>query len=105
MEKFAPLQQIIEIYTISRETVRGILRKYRIDYYKDDDNLYINFKEFHHVYTTKYNPCLFIVEDKPREERKFIIESSINRTFFNIFREPVNYKQKKLWSVAIAYAR
>ena len=104
MEKFAPLQQIIEIYTISWETVRGILRKYRIDYYKDDEDLYINFKEFHQVYTTRYNPCLFTLEDKPREERKFIIETTINRTFFNIFREPVDYKHKNLKRIAMTYA-
>lgn len=103
MEKFISLQEILEIYCISRKLVRNVLRNYPIDSYKDNGEIYINFKEFHKIYTTKYNPVLFTVEEKQKEERKLILENSINRTFFNIFREPVNYK-KKLRRIGIAYA-
>ena len=55
------------------------------------------------IYTTKYNPVLFTIEEKQKEEkRKLILENSINRTFFSIFCEPVNYK-KKLRHISIAY--
>ena len=80
------------------------MRNYRVDFYKSEDELYINFEDFHKVYTTKYNPSLFTLEDKPKEERKIVIESSINRTFFNIFREPVSCKQKRVGRIAMAYA-
>ena len=104
MEKFATLQEIIEIYCISRKLVRDILRHYRVDCYKQENEIYINLKEFHKVYTTKYNPVLFTIsEEKKKEERKFIIENKINRTFLNIFSSPVDYK-KKLKNIAMAYA-
>jgi hypothetical protein len=63
MEKFVSLQEIMEIYCISRKLVRNILRNYRVDYYKEDE-LYINLKDFHKVYTAKYNPVLFVVDEK-----------------------------------------
>ncbi|MBO7095316.1 hypothetical protein J6V86_03995 [bacterium] len=103
MEKFVSLQEILEIYCISRKLVRNVLRNYRVDYYKDNNDIYINLKEFHKIYTTKYNPVLFTIEEKQKEEkRKLILENSINRTFFSIFCEPVNYK-KKLRHISIAY--
>lgn len=98
MEKFVSLQEILEIYCISRKLVRDVLRNYKVDFYKQDDEIYINLKEFHHVYTSKYNPALFTIEEK-----KPILESNINRTFFNIFSEPVDYKQK-LKKIAMSYA-
>ena len=98
MEKFVSLQEIIEIYCISRKLVRDILRHYNIDCYKQEDTIYINLKEFHKIYTSKYNPVLFTLEEK-----KPTIESSVNRTFFNIFSEPIDYK-KKLRRMSIAYA-
>lgn len=104
MEKFATLQEILEIYCISRKLVRDILRHNCVDCYKKDDEIYINFKEFHKVYTTKYNPVLFIVEDKPKEEKKLVIENTINRTFFNIFSTPVDYRKKLKRHIAISYA-
>jgi hypothetical protein len=103
MEEFLSLQEIIEIYCISRKLVRDILRHHNVDCYKQEDTIYINFKEFHQIYTTKYNPVLFRVEDIQKEERKNIIENNLNRTFFSIFSEPINYKQK-LRKIAIAYA-
>ena len=104
MEKFATLQEIIEIYCISRKLVRDILRHYKVDCYKKEDEIYINLKEFHKVYTTKYNPVLFTIsEEKKQEERKFIIENKISKTFFNIFSEPVNCKQN-LRKMVMAYA-
>lgn len=99
MEKFVSLQEIIEIYCISRKLVRDILRHYGVDCYKQEDEIYINFKEFHQIYTKKYNPVLFTVEEK-----KSTIENSINKTFFSIFSEPIDYKQKKLKHIAMAYA-
>lgn len=98
MENFASLQEILEIYCISRKLVRDILRHYGVDCYKKEDEVYINFKEFHQIYTTKYNPVLFKIEEK-----KPVIENTINRTFFNIFSEPVDYKQK-LKKFTISYA-
>ena len=105
MEKFATLQEIIEIYCISRKLVRSVLRHYKVNFYKQDGEIYINLKEFHHVYTTKYNPALFTIEEKQKGEIiKPIIESKINRTFLNIFTTPVDYHQKKLRKIAINYA-
>ena len=105
MEKFATLQEIIEIYCISRKLVRNVLRHYKVDFYKKEDEIYINLKEFHQVYTTKYNPALFTLEEKQKGEIiKPIIESKINRTFLNIFTTPVDYHAKKLKKLAINYA-
>ncbi len=104
MKDFLPLQEIIRIYCISRKLVRDILRHYNVDSYKKNDEIYINFKEFHKVYTTKYNPALFTIEEEKKEIIKPIIENKINKTFFNIFTEPVDYHQKKLRKVAVAYA-
>ena len=104
MEKFVTLQEIIEIYCISRKLVRDVLRHYRVDSYKQEDEIYINLKEFHKVYTTKYNPVLFTIEERQEEKRKFNIENSLNRTFFIIFSKPVDYKQKKLKDISITYA-
>jgi hypothetical protein len=105
MEKFATLQEIIEIYCISRKLVRNVLRHYRVDFYKQDGEIYINLKEFHQVYTTKYNPVLFTIEEKQKGEIiKPTIETKINRTFLNIFTTPVDYHQKKLRKIAINYA-
>ena len=104
MEKFATLQEIIEIYCISRKLVRNVLRHYRVEFYKQDGEIYINLKEFHQVYTTKYNPVLFTIEEKQKGEIiKPTIETKINRTFLNIFTTPVDYHQKKLRKIAINY--
>ena len=97
MQKFVSLQEIIEIYCISRKLVRDILRHYSVDCYKQDDTIYIDLKEFHKVYTSKYNPALFIVEEKST------IENSLNKTFFNIFSEPVDCKQR-LRKLVMSYA-
>ena len=106
MEKFATLQEIIEIYCISRKLVRDILRHYNVDCYKKDDEIYIDLKEFHKIYTSKYNPVLFVVDEKKEEKRELlkpIMENKINKTFFNIFSEPVNCKQN-LRKMVMAYA-
>jgi len=97
MEKFATLQEIIEIYCISWKLVRDVLRHYKVDFYKQEDTIYINLKEFHQIYTKIYNPALFTIEEKPT------IESSLNRTFFNIFSEPVDCKQR-LRKLVMSYA-
>ena len=105
MEKFVSLQEIVEIYCISRKLVRDILRHHKVDCYRRDDEIYINYKEFHKVYTTKYNPALFTIsEEKKEEEKKFIIENKVNRTFLNIFSTPVDYKKKLKRNIAISYA-
>ena len=98
MEKFVSLQEIIEIYCISRKLVRDVLRHYKVDYYKQNDVIYINLKEFHQIYTSKYNPSLFTIEDK-----KPTIENTLNKTFFNIFSEPVDCKQR-LRKLVMSYA-
>lgn len=108
MGKFISLQGIIEIYCVSRKLVRDIARHYNVDCYKEDDEIFVNFKEFHKVYTTKYNPVLFTLEENKDEKKEIIkptIENTINRTFFSIFSTPVNYHQKKLKKLAIAYVR
>ena len=98
MGKFVSLQEIIEIYCISRKLVRDVLRHYKVDYYKQNDVIYINLKEFHQIYTSKYNPSLFTIEDK-----KPIIENTLNKTFFNIFSEPVDCTQR-LRKLVMSYA-
>ena len=97
MQKFVSLQEIIEIYCISRRLVRDILRHYSVDCYKQDDTIYIDLKKFHKIYTSKYNPALFTLEEKST------IENSLNRTFFNIFSEPVDCKQR-LRKLVMSYA-
>ena len=72
MEKFATLQEIIEIYCISRKLVREILRHYRVDCYKQEDEIYINLNEFHKVYTSKYNPVLFTISEEKNTRREKI---------------------------------
>ena len=106
MEKFVSLQEIMEIYCISRKLVRDILRHYNVDYYKEDV-LYINLKDFHKIYTKKYNPVLFVVDEKEGSKKEIIkpvLETKINRTFLNIFSTPVDYKKKLKRNIAIAYA-
>lgn len=102
MQKFVSLQEIIEIYCISRKLVRDILTHYWVDCYKQEDEIYIDVMEFHKVYTTKYNPALFTIEEK-KEEKRTLIENTINKTFFNIFSEPVNCKQR-LRKLVMSYA-
>ena len=105
MEQFATLQEIIEIYCISRKLVRNVLRHYQVDFYKQEGEIYINLKEFHQVYTKKYNPALFTIDENQKKETiKPIIENKINRTFLNIFTTPIDYHQKKLRKIAMAYA-
>jgi hypothetical protein len=99
MEKFVSLQEITGIYCISRKLVRDILRHYRIDCYKNEDVIYINLKDFHKIYTSKFNPSLFNEE----ENKKTTIENKINRTFFSIFSEPINCKQS-LRKMVMTYA-
>ena len=102
MENFASLQEIMWIYCISRKLVRDILRNYKVDNYKKEDEIYINLKEFYQIYTKKYNPALFTI-DEQQEIKKPIIENKLNRTFFNIFSEPINCKQR-LRNMVMAYA-
>ena len=97
MQKFVSLQEIIEIYCISRRLVRDILRHYSVDCYKQEGTIYIDLKKFHKIYTSKYNPALFTLEEKST------IENSLNRTFFNIFSEPVDCKQR-LRKLVMSYA-
>ena len=103
MEKFVSLQEIIEIYCISRKLVRDVLRHHKIDFYKQEDVIYINLKEFYQIYTANYNPALFTIEEKVEENWKSIFESKLNKTFFSIFSEPVNCKQN-LRNLVMAYA-
>ena len=42
MKNFVTLQEIIEIYCISRKLVRNILRHYDVDCYKKEDEIYID---------------------------------------------------------------
>lgn len=105
MSNFLSLHEILAIYCISWKIVREILRNYRVDFYKDDE-LYINIREFHKVYTTKYNPTLFREDElewKQEERRKLPLENSLNRTFFSMFTLPVDSK-KKIKKLSIAYA-
>ena len=102
MNKFATLQEIIENYRISRKLVRNVLRHYKVDFFKQNHEIYINMKEFYDVYTAKYNPALFKVEEALEEIQKPTFETKLNRTFFSIFSEPVNCKQK-LRNLVMAY--
>jgi hypothetical protein len=64
MEKFASLQEILDMYCISWKLVRNILRHHKIDFYKQEDIISINLKEFYQIYTANYNPALFTIEEK-----------------------------------------
>lgn len=103
MKRFISLQEIVEIYCISRKLVRDILMRYCVDCYKKEDVIYIDFKGFHKIYTTKYNPALFTIEEEPKEQKKPTIETNLNRTFFSIFSTPVNCKQE-LRKLVMSYA-
>jgi hypothetical protein len=103
MKKYISLQEIVEIYCISRKLVRDVLMRYSVDCYKQEDVIYIDFKSFHKIYTTKYNPTLFPLEEEVREQKKTVIENSLNRTFFSIFSEPINCKQR-LRNMVMAYS-
>lgn len=103
MKNFVTLQEIIEIYCISRKLVRNILRHYDVDCYKKEDEIYIDLWSFHKIYTSKYNPTLFSLKEEYKETRKTTIENSINRTFFSIFSEPINCKQR-LRNLVMNYA-
>jgi hypothetical protein len=94
MEKFATLQAIIENYCISRKFVRNILSRYSINCYKEEDIIYIDFKRFHQIYTSKYNPALFVIEETAEETQKPDIKNALNRTFFNMFSKPMKCKQE-----------
>lgn len=98
MKIFVTLQEINEIYCVSRKLVRDILRHYNVDFYKQDDEIYINLKDFHKVYTAKYNPVLFTIEEK-----ESLMENTLNKTFFSLFSEPVDCKQK-LRKLVMAYS-
>ena len=45
MKNFVTLQEINEIYCVSRKLLRDILRHYNVDFYKQDDEIYINLKD------------------------------------------------------------
>ena len=97
MKEFVTLEDVKNIYCISWRIIRDILRNNRVHFYEDREILYINFKEFHNVYTSKYNPALFTEEDcnsvvKKQEILKEVAENKENRTFFNIFTAPVDSK-------------
>lgn len=97
MKEFVTLEDVKSIYCISRRIIRDILRNNRVHFYEDRDILYINLGEFHKVYTSKYNPALFTEEDCNRviEKKQIlqeVVETKENRTFFNIFTKPVDYK-------------
>ena len=97
MKEFVTLEDVKNIYCISWRIIRDILRNNRVHFYEDREMLYINFKEFHKVYTSKYNPALFTEEDCDRvvekqEVLKEIVDSKENRTFFSIFTRPVDRK-------------
>ena len=101
MNKFATLQEIVEIYCISRKLVRDILRHYNVDCYKEEKTIYIDLKGFYKVYTTKYNPSLFVVEEKVEKVQKPVKKA--NRTLFSFFTRPVTCKQE-LRNLVMAYA-
>ncbi len=98
MEKFVTLDEILDMYCISRRLVRGILRHNKIDFYKRDDEIYINLKEFYAIYTAQYNPALFKLEEK-----KSTIEDSLDKNFYSFFSGPINCKQN-LRKLVMSYA-
>lgn len=102
MQKFATLQEIIENYCISRKLVRDILRHHRVDFYKQENEIYIDMKEFYEIYTAKYNPALFDIEESVEQNQQSIFETKLNRTFFSIFSEPISCKQE-LRNLVMAY--
>ena len=99
MEKFATLQEILDMYCISRKLVRHILRHHKIDFYKDENIIYINMEEFYQIYTANYNPSLFTIDTNSDT----ILNKKSNKTFFSIFTGHISCKQS-LRNLVMSYA-
>lgn len=104
MKNYIPIQEIIDIYKISLNTVNTILKKYKIDTFKAKKWLLINFKDFHKAYTSAYNPSLFSELDKkskdketprkPEEVEKLIKFADTDWLFVNVFSKPCKKQGK-----------
>ena len=102
MKNYITIKDISKIYNISQKIVNMILRNHKIDSFKSKKWLVINFKDFHKVYTSTYNPSLFFFDEKniPRKWNdniiivpKFADDESL---FHYIFSKPYKRPNKKL---------
>lgn len=96
MKNYKSLSEIIEIYRVPLQTVDMILKKYKIDTFKNKHGLLINIKDFNNIYTSNFNPSLFVF--KPQKKKKetvlFSLEddekiiSNIDDLFVKVFSQP-----------------
>ena len=76
MKNYVTIQELMEIYSLSPNTVGEILKRYKIDSYKGKKWLVVNFHDFHKLYTSKFNPTLFSFEQKKVVKKEKIIEKT-----------------------------
>ncbi len=76
MKNYVTIQELMEIYSLSSNTVGEILKRYKIDSYKGKKWLVVNFHDFHKLYTSKFNPTLFSFEQKNVVKKEKIIEKT-----------------------------
>ncbi len=96
MKNYVSLEEIMDIYSLSSNTVGAILSKYKIDNFKLKKWIVINLNDFHKVYTSKFNPTLFVFENKKKLISKKGVVSWLkfwdnNSLLLSIFSRPLFY--------------
>lgn len=81
MKNYKSLSEIIEIYRVPQQTVNMILKKYKIDIFKNKHGLQINIKDFNKIYTSFFNPSLFVF--KPQKNKKSQISFELDSEMKN----------------------
>ena len=96
MKNYVTIQELMNIYSLTPNTIGEILKRYKIDSYKGKKWLVVNFHDFHKLYTTKFNPTLFVFENK----KKLISKKGVvcwlkfwdnNSLLLSIFSRPLFY--------------
>jgi len=92
MKNYITIKDISKIYNISQKTVNMILKNHKIDSFKSKKWLVVNFKDFHKVYTSTYNPSLFSYMKKKNWDNKKLDDSpkfgNFESLFLYIFKRP-----------------
>lgn len=89
MKNYKSMQEIIDIYKIPQQTVNMILKKYKIDTFKNKKWLQIYFRDFYKIYTSAYNPSLFVFS---REKKMPSAQISGEDLFVQVFSQPYRIK-------------
>ena len=95
MKNYVTISELTKIYSVSQQTVDMILKKHKIDSYKSKKWLAIHLKDFHKIYTAKYNPSLFIFDEK--NTKKWNLDNMTNipkftddeSLFLYVFSKPI----------------